>query len=424
MKTFKIFNKTIEIKDNVQAWYDENKKLEEEHQSTIEKVEDSLKHWNPEKLDGKDVHTLNKVLAQINVAATDQINVVVDKTIKNFQENKKWLNLGFNTNKDLLNIYAHTYDEDAINEHIEKIASTIEPTDNELKNKLYTEGFIPTYLTHFYNSVIKDNIHHFENSDIDYSFSKDIKPLDEINEHTIIEALKAYPFNVEIYKKAPLNEDLNSLMSSYNIPVKKEIIEHKKEKEAVVLEQKAKNLEAEKYLNNQTTIKAKKETEKKRKQVLENAERAKKDLNDSAYLKSFIEKHPNNTDEELAEIFFENHLLTTATYIDTSIDYFFGLLILTQLGLNPMWYTKKASKHDSAPVIINILFAVCMQAFLFTLHELRERDNRQISYPTDVPKPRRKVNPTVKKEANKAQNIRQEPQKNLSFFDWLLSLFK
>lgn len=44
MKTFKIFNKTIEIKDNVQTWYDENKKLEEEHQSTIEKVEDSLKH--------------------------------------------------------------------------------------------------------------------------------------------------------------------------------------------------------------------------------------------------------------------------------------------------------------------------------------------------------------------------------------------
>lgn len=120
MKTFKIFNKTIEIKDNVQTWYDENKKLEEEHQSTIEKVEDSLKHWSPEKLDGKDVHTLNKVLAQINVAATDQINVVVDKTIKNFQENKKWLNLGFNTNKDLLNIYAHTYDEDAVNEHIEK----------------------------------------------------------------------------------------------------------------------------------------------------------------------------------------------------------------------------------------------------------------------------------------------------------------
>ena len=121
-----------------------------------------------------------------------------------------------------MNIYAHTYDEDTVNEHIEKIASTIEPTDNELKNKLYTEGFIPTYLTHFYNSVIKDNIQHFENSDIDYSFSKDIKPLDEINEHTIIEALKAYPFNVEIYKKAPLNEDLNNLMSSYNIPVKKE----------------------------------------------------------------------------------------------------------------------------------------------------------------------------------------------------------
>ena len=94
---------------------------------------------------------------------------------------------------------------------LKKIASTIEPTDNELKNKLYTEGFIPTYLTHFYNSVIKDNIQHFENSDIDYSFSKDIKPLDEINEHTIIEALKAYPFNVEVYKKAPLNEDLNNL---------------------------------------------------------------------------------------------------------------------------------------------------------------------------------------------------------------------
>ncbi len=221
MNTFTLYNEAIKINDEVENWYLTHLKLENGHAEKMKEVEQKLIECTPLSLDGKDVRLYKKIAAQVYLSATDQIKVVVSETIDSYKKDYKWLDLKPSINKDLLHIYKHVYDEEWIHQHIQKIIGKIKKQENALLDDLYRNGFAATYLMHFYNSLIEENIHYFEDNKYEYSFSKKIKKLDNPTKEEIIQTIQVCPFNYEIYKQAYIHNlytnDLKALQSTYHV---------------------------------------------------------------------------------------------------------------------------------------------------------------------------------------------------------------
>ncbi len=160
--TFTLYNKTIQIPEEVDKWYKTHLEFQNKHEEKIKEVEDNLIKCTPLPLDGKEVRLFKKVAAQIHLSATDQIKVVISETIDTFKKDYKWIDLKPNTNVELKNIFMHMYDEQFIHQHIQSIIQLISKQENVLIDQLYKEGFAPTYLIQFYNTLIQEEIEYME----------------------------------------------------------------------------------------------------------------------------------------------------------------------------------------------------------------------------------------------------------------------
>ena len=317
MNTFTLYNESIKINDEVENWYLTHLKLEKEHEEKMKEVEQKLIECTPLSLDGKDVRLYKKIAAQVYLSATDQIKVVVSETMDSFKKDYKWLDLKPSINKDLLHIYKHVYDEECIHQHIQKIIAQIQKQENPLLDDLYRNGFAPTYLMHFYNSLIEENIHYFENNKYDYSFSKNIKELDNPTKEDIIQSIQICPFNYEIYKQAYIHNlytnDLETLQNAYHV-----------------------------HFNTDTVM------QKKRDEVVEKMSKMADEIKKDDFGKELIKKYPNKSNKEIAQSYLN----------DCGINWEAGILTFAVfcsiLNLFMMDPPKKA-KHSSSEELFDML---------------------------------------------------------------------
>lgn len=389
----------IQISKEADTWFKAHQELEKKHVEKKREVETNLIKGTPLTLDGKDMRLFKKIAAQIHLSATDQIRVVVSETIDAFKRDYKWLNVKPNTNKDLLHIYKHIYDEELIHQHIQKITDQIPTQQDLLLDELYKQGFAPTYLMHFYNSLIEEDIHYFEDNNYDYSFSKSIIELDNPTKEDLIQAVQVCPFNYEIYKQAYnhnlYTNDLETIRNMYEIRFKsptKTIIDFETIVDPI--------------------------TQKKNEQVLQKAHKIADTVKDKDFGENLLKKYPNKSDDEIAHLFwddsdfgFEEGLLTFILFCN----------ILSLFNMSP---PKNANRNSSSTYLENLLCMIIIDIVVIALATAHENRAKEVHTYTMTRKENSNISQTVPKTQPTTQKQSNPTPKKISFFEWILSLFK